>query len=165
VLIVRAKEEDVKETPLERCKREGRERDVLKAALDWHTAVCNAGSDRLVPKEEAALYAAARMLGTAGEDIQEMRGQISGLRETLEGIGAVVGVTKDSPVGERSVTVAVHALMCRARDVVACFKKVGGTGSLYLEAPGAQAEQAILELRKLVDRSVEVSSPETKSGA
>ena len=87
------------------------------------------------------------------EAVQEMRDQIADLRETLEGIGVIVGVTKDSPPGERSVTVAVHALMCRARDVVNCFKKVGGTGSLYLEAPGAQAEQAILELRKLTEKT------------
>ncbi len=51
------------ETPLERAKREGRERDVLKAALDWYAAVVTAGSDRRVPVEEAALLAAARSLG------------------------------------------------------------------------------------------------------
>ena len=37
---------------------------------------------------------------------------IDGLRETLEGIGVIVGMTKDSPPGERPVQVAVHALMC-----------------------------------------------------
>ena len=82
---------------------------------------------------------------------------IDGLLETLEVIGVIVGVTRNSPTGERSVGVAVHALMCRARDVVVCFKKVGGMGSLYLEAPGIQAEQAILELRKLVEKGAEGS--------
>jgi hypothetical protein len=53
----------ITESSLEKCRREGRERDVLKAALDWHTAVVNAGSDRLVPLEEAALLTAARALG------------------------------------------------------------------------------------------------------
>jgi len=55
--------EPLAESPLEKCKRDGRERDVLKAARDWNVAVVNAGSDKLVPLEEAALLAAARDLG------------------------------------------------------------------------------------------------------
>lgn len=59
------------ETPLERAKREGRERDVLKAALDWYTAVEREGSDSKVPKEEAALFAAARALDNEWEDVDD----------------------------------------------------------------------------------------------
>lgn len=76
--------------------------------------------------------------------------ELHALRDTLRAIGEMVGVTKDSPEGERSVTVAVHALICRARDVVACFKLISGTGSLYLEAPGVEAERALLALKELV---------------
>ena len=101
----------------------------------------------------ARLAAAAPVETLPREDLvrelRHLREENEGLRDTLESVGIVVGVTRDSPPGERSIIVAVHALMCRARDVVDCFKKAGGTGGLYLEASGDQAETALLELRKL----------------
>jgi len=53
-----------------------------------------------------------------------MHEQTEGLRETLEGIGAIVGVTKDSPPGERSVTVAVHALARRLDEARELLRSV-----------------------------------------
>ena len=43
--------------------------------------------------------------------IRILQQRIRGLEETLANIGTCVGVTSDSPPGERSISVAVHALV------------------------------------------------------
>lgn len=51
--------------------------------------------------------------------------ELSALRETLHSIGVIVGVTADSPPGERSVVVAVHAMKCREDALRATCAKIG----------------------------------------
>jgi hypothetical protein len=48
---------------------------------------------------------------------------LMGLQETLAAIGSCVGVTEESPVGSRSILVAVHALAARSNAVDKEFEK------------------------------------------